>query len=384
MSDYSSRNPESNYGRDDDDINHDRMESHNEFTPTKKKTSSVYSTLPTGHSQSGSRTSFSSRTRDAFNEHYFKMYRKGCYCILTLQDDTNLLRMAHVIRRNSPREMASGIEVHHSFDQKYWFFLPDIHVLQDVHDYVKTIISWRESTSSSKAPLSFLTKWKLEKLTQYTLVAVIYTPPISRIEPGQSPITHTYPFPDFPTLACHIAPPFAVINAGPKCNRDKIGEIVQGRFPQPTDESKKFERRLTLLCDTWDLFQGAMSAAQAWGIQCNREQRARERKRKEADSDQIPMRITRSKSRLNLTGTPSFNALNPQAPRRPTSYPPGHLKRNLSSTSDRLTCQALARHGKRPKIGTCGYDGSWSRSAIADWAKDSSRASSLLNSDVLG
>lgn len=384
MSDYSFRNPESNYGRDDDDINHDRMKTP---SPDLQESSHDESTLPTRHSQSGSQTSFSSRTRDAFNEHYFKMYRKGCHCILTLQYDPNLLRMAHVIRRNSPREMFSlyeyclglkysdfhhdskqnllnlGVEVHHSFDQKYWFFLPDIHVLQDVHDYVKTIISWRESTSSSKAPLSFSTKWKLEKLTQYTVVAVIYTPPISRIEPGQSPITHTYPFPDFPTLTCHIAPPFAVINAGPKCSRDKIGEIVRGRFPQPTDGSKEFERRLTLLCDTWDLFQGAMSAAQAWGIRCRREQRARKRKSEKADSDQIPMRITRSKSRLDLTG---------------------HFKRNLSSTSDRLTCQALACHGKRPKIGTCCYDGSWSRNAIADWAKDSSTASFLLNSDVLG
>ncbi|KAG2129411.1 uncharacterized protein EDB93DRAFT_1265795 [Suillus bovinus] len=351
MSVHSSRNPESNYGRGDDDIKHDRMEtpspdlqesSHDEFTPTKEKTPSVYSTPPTRRSQSGSHTSFSSRTRKAFNEHYFKMYGTGRHCILTLQNDSNLLHMAHIVRRKSSHEMASspfclyeyclglkysdfhhdsrqnllnlGVEVHYSFDQNYWFFLPDIHVLQDVHDYVKTIISWRESTSSSKAPLSFLTKWKLEKLTQYTLVAVIYTPPISRIEPGQSPITHTYPFPDFPTLVCHIAPPFAVINAGPKCNRDKIGETVRGRFPQPTDESEEFERRLTLLCDTWDLFQGAASAAQAWRVRCSGEQRACKRKREKPDSDQIPMRITRSKSRLNLTGTPSFNALNAQAP----------------------------------------------------------------------
>jgi hypothetical protein len=53
----------------------------------------------------------------------------------------------------------------------------------------------------------------------YTFVPLpsIEQDPITRPKPMQQWDTHSYPYDTLPDLECHIAPPFAVINGGPKC-----------------------------------------------------------------------------------------------------------------------------------------------------------------------
>ncbi|KAG2354726.1 hypothetical protein BDR07DRAFT_1428626 [Suillus spraguei] len=96
-----------------------------------------------------------------------------------------------------------------------------------------------------------------------------------------------------------------------------------------------------LLCDTWNLFHG-------------------KRKREQADSGPIPTRTTRSKTR--------------------------NLKRTLSLRTNglggSLTRQALLHLSKRPKTKLDDHEGIWSTDAITLWAKNSSRASSLLDADA--
>ncbi|KAG2354478.1 major facilitator superfamily domain-containing protein [Suillus spraguei] len=62
--------------------------------------------------------------------------------------------------------------------------------------------------------------------------------------------------------------------------------------------SEEFQQRLMLLCDTWNLFQGARSAAEAWR-QRDKAERVGKRKREQADSGPIPTRTTRSKTRTH-------------------------------------------------------------------------------------
>ncbi|KAG2365947.1 major facilitator superfamily domain-containing protein [Suillus spraguei] len=81
----------------------------------------------------------------------------------------------------------------------------------------------------------------------------------------QSAITYPYPYSDLPPLLSHITPPFVVINAGPKCDRDQMG---------------------------------ARSAAEAWR-QRDKAERVGKRKREQADSGPIPTRTTRSKTRTH-------------------------------------------------------------------------------------
>ncbi|KAG2354865.1 hypothetical protein BDR07DRAFT_1428099, partial [Suillus spraguei] len=182
---------------------------------------------------------------------------------------------------------------------------------------------------------------------------------LTRQEQEQSAITYPYPYSDLPPLLSHITPPFVVINAGPKCDRDQIGRLVLERYPQPTDESREFQQRLMLLCDTWNLFQGARSAAEAWR-QRDKAERVGKRKREQADSGPIPTRTTRSKTRnLKRTLSPRTNGL-----------------------GGSLTRQALLHLSKRPKTKLDDHEGIWSTDAITLWAKNSSRASSLLDADA--
>ncbi|KAG2352529.1 major facilitator superfamily domain-containing protein [Suillus spraguei] len=85
---------------------------------------------------------------------------------------------------------------------------------------------------------------------------------------------------------------------GQSATEIKTGRLVLERYPQPTDESREFQQRLMLLCDTWNLFQGARSAAEAWR-QRDKAERVGKRKREQADSGPIPTRTTRSKTRTH-------------------------------------------------------------------------------------
>lgn len=112
------------------------------------------------------------------------------------------------------------------------------------------------------------------------------------------PITHEYPYPNLPLLECHILPPYAVINAGPKLKRHQLDEIARGLHAEQTTEFKELKQRLTLLCDIWDLFMGAKAAAKVWGepVDGDKSEGVGNRKRKQNDSGQTNRRSTRSKS----------------------------------------------------------------------------------------
>jgi hypothetical protein len=78
-------------------------------------------------------------------------------------------------------------------------------------------------------------------------------------------IGHHHPYCDLPELECHIAPPYAVINAGPKCvglDLDKIAlDYHQSKM---SDSQSELKLRLELLRDTWALFEKEKEASKGW------------------------------------------------------------------------------------------------------------------------
>jgi hypothetical protein len=98
-----------------------------------------------------------------------------------------------------------------------------------------------------------------------------------------------------------------MINAGPKCARDQIDQIILHRYPQQTEgstmesDAKELKQRLTLLCDTWDLFMDpdVRAAAKAW----EKSETGGKRKREHSDAGQTDGRSTRSKTRSAHGGT---------------------------------------------------------------------------------
>jgi hypothetical protein len=144
-------------------------------------------------------------------------------------------------------------------------------------------------------------QWALKSGITYTFVTVSLKEPFYRKIDG---VLHLYPYPYLPQLTCHVSPPLAVINAGPKCKREEIDQIVCRRYPEQTEESEELKRRLTLLCDTWSLFLDAKDAANAWGrLEGGQSEGEGKRKRNESDAGQTSRRSTRSKTRAQHGGT---------------------------------------------------------------------------------
>jgi hypothetical protein len=82
-------------------------------------------------------------------------------------------------------------------------------------------------------------------------------------------INHTHPYRNLPELGCHIAPPYAVINAGPKCVGLDLDQVALDYYQSEMSNS---QMELKLLCDIWALFENVKEAAKAW------EEAERERK----------------------------------------------------------------------------------------------------------
>ena len=117
-------------------------------------------------------------------------------------------------------------------------------------------------------------------------------------QPVQQWVTHFYPYHTLPDLDCHIAPPFAAINGGPKCAGTNLDAITI-EFCQSKDSRPALKRRLELLCEIWEIFQNAKADANNW----ERGKRGK-RKRDQDDEDierltQSSRRTTRSQSRLS-------------------------------------------------------------------------------------
>jgi hypothetical protein len=131
-------------------------------------------------------------------------------------------------------------------------------------------------------------------------------------------IGHHHPYRDLPDLECHIAPPYAVINAGPKCTGLDLDKIALDYQVGDSESQEELKHRLELLRDIWALFEGAKEAAKAWEEKEREERRKQKRKRDEDDIDTSSMttkRTTRSQSRSANGGHE-----NQPGPSRPGSH----------------------------------------------------------------
>jgi hypothetical protein len=158
---------------------------------------------------------------------------------------------------------------------------------------------------------SKLLQWNLKTQMPYTLVFIPgrYPPLSLEIDEGVW-IHYDYPYRNLPLLQCHVAPPFAVINAARKCKRDHIDQITLDHYLPHTSQSVDLKRQLTLLCDIWALFQAAEEAAKAWGG-------STKRKREQNDDDaeelsQTSRRTTRSQGRSAHGGGTPQNLIYPE------------------------------------------------------------------------
>ena len=112
---------------------------------------------------------------------------------------------------------------------------------------------------------------------------------------------HDHPYHDLPHLECHIAPPYAVINAGPKCVGLDLDRVALDYHRSERNNSQReLKRQLELLCNIWALFENEKEAANAWGGNEREERQKKKRKRDEDDVDTSSLttkRTTRSQTR---------------------------------------------------------------------------------------
>lgn len=74
-----------------------------------------------------------------------------------------------------------------------------------------------------------------------------------------------YPFCSLPTIPCHIAPVFAIINACLKCASLDLDAVAVDYYGlEVTLERAELRRQLGLLREIWELFEGAKPLAKSW------------------------------------------------------------------------------------------------------------------------
>jgi hypothetical protein len=114
--------------------------------------------------------------------------------------------------------------------------------------------------------------------TKYTLIPLrgLANEPFLRrtLDPSKQWRIHLHPYQTLPPLESHIAPPFTVINAGPKCAGADLDAIARACC-QTNETQQALKDRLELLCETWNLFENARANAKDWGKE-NRGKRKRE------------------------------------------------------------------------------------------------------------
>jgi hypothetical protein len=156
--------------------------------------------------------------------------------------------------------------------------------------------------------------------------------------------SHDHPYHDLPHLECHIAPPYAVINAGPKCVDLDLDRIALDYHESETSDSQReLKRQLELLCDIWALFENATEAANAWGEKEREERRKRKRKRDEDDMDTSSLttkRTTRSQTRTANGGLGDLPS--PQPGSRASRQPGGS---NTDRRSSRVASKRKRKSG---------------------------------------
>jgi hypothetical protein len=161
------------------------------------------------------------------------------------------------------------------------------------------------------------------------------------LEPLEQWNVHLYPYQTLPDLECHIAPPFAAINGGPKCVGIDLDTLTLD-YCQSSDSRPALKRRLELLCEIWEIFQNAKGDAGNW----ERDKRGK-RKREQEDEDierltQSTRRTTRSQSRISQ-GPTGDNV-------KYINTSDNHKRKAVPSSSGRtLTERAVSHLGKRQK-----------------------------------
>ena len=152
--------------------------------------------------------------------------------------------------------------------------------------------------------------------------------------------SHDHPYRNLPHLECHIAPPYAVINAGPKCVGLDLDRVALDYHKSETSDSQReLKRQLELLCDIWALFENAEEAANAWGGKEREERQKRKRDEDDVDTSSLTTkRTTRSQTRTVDGGYDS-----PPSPSRPGSRA---SKQPGGSNTDRRSLR-VARKRKR-------------------------------------
>lgn len=135
-------------------------------------------------------------------------------------------------------------------------------------------------------------------------------------------IGHDHPYHDLPELVCHIAPPYAVINAGPKCIGLDLHQVARDYHQSETSDSQmELKDQLELLRDIWALFENVKEVAKAWEKIQREESWKKKRKRDKDDTDTYSMRTTRSQSRSANGGHGSH-----PGPSRPASRSSRHTE----------------------------------------------------------
>jgi hypothetical protein len=185
------------------------------------------------------------------------------------------------------------------------------------------------------------------------------------MEPDQSESYEVFDFPfnSFPPLECHVSPPLAVINGGPKLaglDLDAISLTYHRRESNGTQIATK--ERLTLLCSIWGLITGAKDLAKEW----ENENRGEKRKLGQSDGDigrllQRTDCTTHSIAKPQRNSEPIRQAIGGTQPKEIL----GTRKRDWKtmSSSMTLTGDVLARLGKRQKT----------VDSIKEWVESSTR-----------
>jgi hypothetical protein len=197
--------------------------------------------------------------------------------------------------------------------------------------------------------------------TKYTLLPLpgLERAPFFRqiLDPAESWQPHLYPYRALPPLECHIAPPFSVINAGPKCAGVDLDAIARACC-QTNENQQALKDRLELLSETWSLFENATANAKNWETE-KRGKRKRERDDEDIERlSQSSQRTTRSQSRSSC-GSAGRNSAPARGDRCRSSrtnieqtQASGTRKRNWTHSSSGATLSeyALSHLGKRQKI----------------------------------
>jgi len=145
-----------------------------------------------------------------------------------------------------------------------------------------------------------LPQWKIDSKTLYRLMPLpsLEPDPIGRMVGDGTWNFYCHPYHDLPQLECHVAPPYAVLNAGPKCVDLNLDQVALDYYQSETSDSYvELKGQLELSRDTWALFENAQEAAKVWEEIEREERRKKKRKRDDDDMDTSSLtskRTTRS------------------------------------------------------------------------------------------